>query len=280
MKRLSVAAVIFLASSAGAARAADEPARFRVEQIFRIEVTSAEPQPLPGRLRTEPVRTVVEGRVRFILEQGAPDDAGKPRWRFADVQAEGPRTDPPERAHPGVERVFELGLAWLRRLDGQEFTGPVLELPVLPLGEGEPAWLTRWLHWAQTGGFAGVDADPLVLPPESTGSDAPPSYQLRWLRSEFRQAPCHVQQARWAVSVALPPDSLPPSLAAEGVESRSQFAAQSLEWVAQESPRLIYAERSAARETYWSLEKVQKPELKDLVFRLRTAVEVRVERLP
>ncbi|MGH9804439.1 MAG: hypothetical protein ACRD4D_04645, partial [Candidatus Acidiferrales bacterium] len=100
------------------------------------------------------------------------------------------------------------------------------------------------------------------------------------LRSEFRRVPCHVQQARWAVPVTPAPESLPETLAAEGVEARTHFAAQSLEWVSQEKPTLIYAERSGVRETYWDMKKVSQPALRDQVLRLRLSVELRLERLP
>ncbi|MFQ5724389.1 MAG: hypothetical protein ACE5G6_07840, partial [Terriglobia bacterium] len=89
---------------------------------------------------------------------------------------------------------------------------------------------------------------------------------------------CHVQQASWTVPVQ--PGSVPADLAAQGVEARTHFAAQSLEWVSREHPALIYSERSAVRETSWELKNVERPELRRLVFRLRLVVEVRVERLP
>ncbi|MBI2956717.1 MAG: hypothetical protein HYY26_05335 [Acidobacteria bacterium] len=259
--------------SAGAAEPA--PNRYRVEQVIRLETTTAQ----GGDAR--PMTTVVEGRVRFLLEQEL--EASQPgygSWRFTQVEVSGPRTEPPERADPGVERALVLGLDWMRRLEGQHFSGSLSDVPVIPLGEPAPPWLTEWLRWAQTGSFAGVEANPVAQRPPDGSGEPPVVYEVRWVRREFRQQPCHVQQARWATPVRAAPGSLSASLASEGVEARSYFAGHSLEWVAQEAPALIYAERSAARETFWSLEKVQKPELQGLVFRLRLAVEVRVERLP
>ena len=261
------------------------PGRYRVEQVFRLETTTAQALPASPGGPSQPVTTAVEGRVRLVLEHlPEPGAAGRGIWRFRQVEVEGPRTEPKENADPRAERPLALGLAWLRQLEGQEFSGAVTDLPVLPLGEASPAWLTAWLHWAQTGSFAGVDANPVAFPATgdaATTSEAPAgSYQVRWLRSEFRQEPCHVQQARWAVPVEAAPGSVTPDLAAEGVEARTHFAAQSLEWIAQDRPELIYAERSGVRETFWNLEKAKRPELRELVFRLRFAVEVRVERLP
>lgn len=277
----TVAAVV-LCVAAGFPPGGAQPsvARYRVEQVFRLETTSAEPQPLPGRLRAEPVTTAVEGRVRFVLEQGREEDPAGGTWRFTQVEVEGPRADPVSASNPEVERALVLGLAWMRQLEGREFANDVSALPVLPLGEAPPGWLTAWLRWAQSGGFSGRDASPVVLPPGTEAESPAATYQVQWLRSEFRQELCHVQEARWAVPVQAAPGSVSPALAAEGVEARTHFAATSLEWVAQASPELVYAERSAVRETYWSLEKVKKPELQELVFRLRFAVQVRVERLP
>lgn len=277
--------VVFLFASflvlPGAQGQAD-PRRYRVEQVVRLETTTAEPQPQEGLLRTEPTTTSVVGRVSFVLEEGAGENPpGETQWLFSEVTTESPRTEPPEAANAGVERVMALGLEWMRRLDGQQFAGPVSELPVFPLGEAAPGWLTAWLRWAQTGGFSGVEANPVALPEvETNGESNPGGYAVRWLRSDFRQVPCHVQQARWVAPVKEAPESVPASLASEGVEAQTHFAAQSLEWVAQDSPVLIYAERSGVRETFWNLEKVKRPELRQLVFRLRLAVQVRVERLP
>lgn len=254
------------------------PVRYRVEQVFRLETTAARPQ-------AEPATTAVEGRVRFLLEQRLEQDA--PRrgvWRFANVETDGPRTSPAEAKDARTEHALALGLAWLKQLEGQEFGGTLSELPVLPLGEAPPPWLTEWLGWAETGTFSGREADPVAwrTPAEGEGnpSEPPVAYQVRWLRSEFRQVPCHVQQARWTLAVQPAPSSLPADLAAEGVEARTHFSALSLEWVSQEDPALIHAERSGVRETFWNLEKVKKPELRELVFRLRFSVQVRVERLP
>lgn len=256
-------------------------ARYRVEQVFRLETTSAQAQPVPGRLRAEPVVRATEGRVRFVLEQSL--EKGTPRrghWRIARVEVEGPRTEPAEAANPEVERALALGLAWMKQLDGQEFSGAVPELPVLPLGEASPPWLTNWLRWAQTGTFSGVEADPVEPVAFAKPHPAAAAYGVEWLRSDSRQALCHVQQARWVVPVQEAPGSVPASLAEQGVEARTHFSAQSLEWVTQDNPTLVHAERSGVRETYWRLEKVKAPELRQLVFRLRFAVQVRVERLP
>ncbi|MBI4467488.1 MAG: hypothetical protein HY656_08710 [Acidobacteria bacterium] len=266
----------------GAPRAAEPPPRrYRVEQVFRLETTSVRPQEVEGALRPEPATAAVEGRVRLILEQRL-ESADPPRgtWRFADVQVEGPRTEPPETASAQTERALSLGLAWMKQLEGQEFSGPFGELPVLPLGESQPAWLTTWLRWAQTGGFAGVDADPVPSPEPGSQPETAPAYEVRWLRSEFRQVPCHVQQARWAVPVQEAPASVSADLAAEGVRALTHFAAQSLEWVSQQNAELVYAERSGVRETFWNLERVKRTELRELVFRLRFAVQVRIQRLP
>ncbi|MGH9814051.1 MAG: hypothetical protein ACRD4T_13035 [Candidatus Acidiferrales bacterium] len=272
---------LFLAGAL--AISAEEPvARYRVEQVLRLETLSADERPAPGRMPAEPVRTSVRGRLILVLEQRAePGQPGRGAWRFTQVEIEPPHTEPSGRADPGVERVFILAMGWMKRLEGQEFSGALSELPVLPLGESAPPWLTSWLRWAQTGAFSGLEGDPAGVAAATPDNPVPVSYQLNWLRSDFRRVPCHVQQARWAVARQVgPPDSLPQSLAAEGVEARTHFAAQSLEWVSQENPTLIYAERSGVRETFWSLAGVEKPELKELVFRLRLAVEVRVERLP
>jgi len=273
--------LVLIAAGATTSRAEEPAARYRVEQVLRLETVSAEERPAPGRMPAEPVRTSVRGRLVILLEQRPdPEQPGRGTWRFAQVETEPPQTEPAGRADAGVERVFSLAMAWMKRLEGQEFNGSLSELPVLPLGESAPPWLSSWLRWAQTGAFSGVEGDPANVAAADADNPSPVSYQLNWLRGEFRRVPCHVQQARWAVPVTPAPDSLPPTLAAEGVEARTHFAAQSLEWVSQESPTLIYAERSGVRETFWSLAGVEKPELKELVFRLRLAVEVRVERLP
>jgi len=253
---------------------APAPARYRVEQVFRLETTTARPQ-------AEPATTAVEGRVRLLLEQQV-EEAGPPVrgvWRIAEVRVEGPHSEPAD-GDPRVERTMALGLEWLRRQEGQEFHGAFLDLPVFPLGEAAPAYLTHWLRWAQTGSFADATEDPLKFAREDSSDTRASAYQVRWLRSEFRQAPCHVQQARWTLLVGPAPGSVTPDLEAEGVEARTHFSALSLEWVSQDNPRLVYAERSGVRETFWNLEKVKKPELRELVFRLRFSVKVRVERLP
>ena len=282
MKYGSRLALLGLLLVGALAAGAEEPvARYRVEQVLRLETLSAEERPVPGRMPAEPVRTSVRGRLILVLEQRAePGQPGRGAWRFTQVEIEPPQTEPAGRADSGVERVFILAMGWMKRLEGQEFSGSLSELPVLPLGESAPSWLTSWLRWAQTGAFSGLEGDPAGVVAATPDNPVPVSYQLNWLRSDFRRVPCHVQQARWAVPVTPAPESLPPTLAAEGVEARTHFAAQSLEWVSQENPTLIYAERSGVRETYWSLAGVEKPELKELVFRLRLAVEVRVERLP
>lgn len=246
--------------------------RFRVEQVVRLETTSAPEAPAPGQLWPPSVTTAVEGRFRYVLEQRPADSTGAASWRLTDVETDGPRTEPAEARDAGVERVFQLGLNWIRNLEEREFKGGPEELPAFPLGEAAPPWLTTWLHWAQTGSFADREHNPVALPEAS--------YQVEWLRSETRQTLCHVQRARWAQPVAEAPESLPASLAAVGVEARTMFAGQSLEWVAQDQPALVYAERSGVRETYWELEKVSQPDLRHLVFRLRLSVELRLERLP
>lgn len=288
--RCAATAAVLLSLATGGLPGGAHPSfiRYRVEQVFRLETTTAEARPLPGRLRAEPVTTAMEGRVRLVLEQrGEEKPAGRASqsgarvtWRFTQVEVEGPSAEPAGATNPEVERALVLGLAWMRQLEGKEFTGLVSDLPVLPLGEAPPGWLTAWLRWAQTGGFAGVDSSPVELPASSEPGAAATTYQVQWLRSDFRQELCHVQQARWVVPVQAAPASVSPELAAEGVEARTHFAATSLEWVSQDNPELVYAERSAVRETYWNLEKVRKPELRELVFRLRFAVQVRVERLP
>jgi hypothetical protein len=277
-----IAAALLLILAAGARGHSEQPwARYRVEQVFRLETTSAEAQPLPGRLRADPVTTAVEGRLRMLLEQRLePNGEGRGSWRFTRLETDEPRSEPPELGDAGVERALKLGLDWMRRLEGQEFSGSIADLPVLPLGEATPAWLTSWLRWAQTGSFSGVGQSPVVFPSASTGESPAAGYELKWVRSEFRQQFCHVQQARWVSPLGSAPESLSPALVAEGVEARTSIAAQSLEWVTRENPTLVYAERSGVRETFWDMEKVSKPELRDLVFRLRLAVQVHVERVP
>jgi len=277
----AIFAALFLLGLAPVSVAQNEPptSRYRVEQVFRLETLSQEELEVPGRLRTEPVSTAYVGRFRFVLEQTG-DAAGGAKWKVTQVETEPPTTEPPERADANVERVLKMGLDWMKRLDGQEFSGPWSDLPVMPLGESAPAWLTTWLRWAQTGAFSGMEGDPVRLAEALKVEPSSVSYQLQWLRAESRQVPCHVQQARWTLPPGPAEESLPPQLAARGVEAHMQFAAQSLEWVSQENPTLIYAERSALRETFWTLEKVDKPELKELVFRLRLVMQVRVERLP
>ena len=203
-RRTIVLAVLFLLGLApvSVAQTEPQPTRYRVEQVFRLETFSAEELAVPGRLRTEPVATAYVGRFRFILEQtqDAKALAGR-RWKFTQVEIEPPTTEPPERADAGVERVLRMSLDWMQRLDGQEFSDPLSDLPALPLGESAPAWLTAWLRWAQTGGFSGTEGDPAGLAAALKASPSPVSYQLQWLRGESRQVPCHVQQARWTVPV-------------------------------------------------------------------------------
>jgi hypothetical protein len=254
-------------------------ARFRVEQVIRVETTTAQARQLLGATHLEPVRSALEARVRFTLEQqlqsGGPPVAGL--WRFSRVEVEGPRRDS-SAGDAEVERSLALGLELMRQLEGREVSGNFRDLPGFPLGEAEPKRLSDWMRWATLGSFAGIEADPLNA--SGHHGEAVATYQIRWLRSAFRQAPCHVQEARWTLPIAPAAGAVPAELAAEGVEARTHFAAQSLEWVTQENPELMYAERSGVRETYWSLEKVQRPELQQLVFRLRLVVQVRVERIP
>ena len=271
----------------------EEPAwdRYRVEQTFRLQVTTAQPLSVPGRLRLEPVSASVESRLTFHLEresaptpsdgpegtEGTEGTEGRPgvrRWRFTRVGVEGPAAETESPMAEGMKRALGLALARMQDLEGKEYTGDVAELPVFPLGEQAPAWLTQWLRFAQTGLFSGTEGSPVQFP----GAEV--HYQVRWLRSDFRREPCTVQQATWTAAVEAAPGSISPELAAEGVEARTRFSASSLEWVTQTNPQLVYAERSAVRETFWDLSQVQKPELQGLTFRLHLAVQVRVERLP
>ncbi len=275
--RSSAAVLLFLlAASAVAGQQAAPRRRYRVEQVFRLETTTAEPAGTGVAAAAEPVTVTGEGRVRFVLEQQASEDSS-PRWRFTQVETQAPETDAEGEIGQGVQLALALGLRWMHQLDGKEFTGSVAQLPVFPLGESRPAWLTAWLRWAQTGGFSGVEGSPMALPTGREENSS--SYELRWLRSDFRQENCNVQQARWAVAVQASADAVSPALAAEGVEARTFFSAQSLEWISQRNAELVYAERSGVRETFWSLEKVQKPDVHELVFRFRLAVQVRIERL-
>jgi hypothetical protein len=268
--RLLILASFFFAGVASA----EEPVtiRYRVEQVVRLETTATAETPPPGQLWPPPATTIIEGRFRYVLERSSRRGDESVTWRYRNVDTEGPQTIPAEARQQGVERVFVLGLNWMRNLEGREFTGGFEELPVFPLGEATPPWLATWMQWAQTGGFADRERDPVALPQAA--------YQVEWLRSETRQTLCHVQRARWAQPVADVTASLPAELRAAGVEARTHFAAQSLEWVAQDNPVLIYAERSGARETYWEMSKVQQSDLREQVFRLRLSVEVRLERLP
>jgi len=279
--RLNLAALLLgLLSSAAVSQ--PEPARYRVEQVFRLETVLA--QPRAGQENQPPVTTLVEGRFRFVLEQRLNEEEPEfGTWRFTRVELERLRKEPPGGETSAAERALALGLLSMRRLEGKEFTVGVGELPVLPLGEAAPAWLTAWLRWAQMGSFAGVGVNPVNLPaagePGGEGGSPPLTYDLRWRRSDFRQQPCHVQEARWTAPTLPAPGAVTPELAAEGVEARTRFSAMSLEWVAQENPALVYAERSALRETFWDLQHVQKPELREMVFRVRLSVQVRIERL-
>lgn len=273
MARRWMLAAVFLLCLSGSAFAPTASTRYRVEQVVRLETTSSLLNPSDHPLWPQPVTSVVEGRVRFVLEQRASEPTtGGISWRFTQVEVGGPRTDPPEAAHADVEAALALGLNWMRQLEGQDLSGTLAELPVFPLGEAPPGWLTTWLRWAQSGSFAPTGKDPAGLPAGS--------YEVEWIRSESRPTLCHVQRARWRLPVAAAPEAVSASLAAEGVEARTHFAAQSLEWVAQDGAALVYAERSGVRETFWDLGKVTKPALRDLVFRLRLAIEVRLERLP
>lgn len=275
-RRSSAAVLLFLlAASTVAGQQAAPRRRYRVEQVFRLETTTAEPAST-GAAAASPVTVTGEGRVQFVLEQQASEDSS-PRWRFTQVETQAPETDAEGEIGQGVQLALALGLRWMHQLDGKEFTGSVGKLPVFPLGESRPAWLTAWLRWAQTGGFSGVEGSPMALPTGREENSS--SYELRWLRSDFRQENCNVQQARWAVAVQASADAVSPALAAEGVEARTFFSAQSLEWISQRNAELVYAERSGVRETFWSLEKVQKPDVHELVFRFRLAVQVRIERL-
>ena len=250
---------------------------YRVEQVLRLETTQSRRD--PATLQVAPATTVVEGRVRFVLERRWPDGAaGAGTWRFTGVEVEGPNTEPPEATNAGVQRALALGLSWMKEVEGKEYRGPD-ETPVLPLGEEQPAWLSAWLRWAQTGQYAGLEGSPMQFPSTATATDRA-DYKLTWLRSDFRQQACHVQQARWVLPVVSSPESVTEELAAQGVRARTHFAAQSLEWVAQAEPALVYAERSGVRETFWDMSGVENPELRDLVFRLRLSVQVRVERMP
>ncbi|MFQ5777742.1 MAG: hypothetical protein ACE5IP_07015 [Terriglobia bacterium] len=282
LRSLAAAAAGLVLVVAGGDSRPDEPfTRYRVEQTIRLETASAPAQPARGIGGAAPTNTTtVEARVRWILEQRLrPDTVGEGTWRFTEVKVEGPQVEPAEASNPGVERALALGLEWIRKQEGREFAGALAELPVVPLGEAEPAWLAAWLRWAQTGIFSGAEKSPVSLP-GGAGEGTSAIYEVRWLRTEARQVLCTVQQARWTVPVRPAMESVAPALAAQGVEARTHFAAQSLEWVSQQNPTLVYAERSGVRETFWNLEKVSQPDLRQMVFRLRFAVEVRVERLP
>jgi len=263
---------------------AEDPARppassYRVQQTFRLETTNTRHN--PDTLQAVPVTTVVEGQVRFVLEQSlSGGDRLAGAWRLTRVEVDGPTTEPPEAADEGVEGALSLGLNWLREQEGREVSGSFVDLPVVPLGEADPPWLTNWLRWAQVGSFAGTDENPVRFARAGTGSLAPPGYVLEWLGSEFRQEPCHIQRARWTVPAIAAQDLLTPDMAAEGVKARTYSAAQSLEWVTQVDPVLVYAERSGVRETFWDMSGVKNPELQGLTFRLRLSVQVQVERLP
>jgi hypothetical protein len=259
-------------------RAQSPVVRYRVEQVLRLETTQSQRD--PATLQAAPLTTAVEGRVRFVLEQGLRDAAaGKGTWRFTKVEVEGPRTEPPGAADAGVQRALALGLSWMKELDGQAVSGNWEEIPVLPLGEAPPPWLTAWLRWAQTGHFSGLEGSPVRFPSRA-GRETRADYDLTWQRSDFRQRPCHVQQARWVLPVVSSAESVTVELAAKGVQARTHFAAQSLEWVTQTDPALVYAERSGVRETFWDMSRVEDPDLRDMVFRLRLSVQVRVEWLP
>jgi hypothetical protein len=275
----AVIATLLLSLCAPTTGGAQSPAvLYRVEQVLRLETTQS--QRNPTTLQVAPATTVVEGRVRFVLEQPLPDGAaGAGVWRFTAVEVEGPNTEPPEAANAGVQRALALGLSWMKEVEGEEHRGPSDEIPVLPLGEEQPAWLSVWLRWAQTGQYAGLEGSPMQFPSTATPTDRA-DYELTWLRSDFRQQPCHVQQARWVLPVVSAPQSVTEELSAQGVRARTHFAAQSLEWVTQAEPALVYAERSGVRETFWDTSGVENPELRDLVFRLRLSVQVRVERMP
>ena len=204
-------------------------------------------------------------------------DAGA--WRFDNVEIAAPRADPPGSASANAEQALATALASIARLDGQTLRGKISELTVIPLGETPPEWLTSWLRFAGTGLLSPAHSDPVVFP-AATDTREEVAYQLRWLRSEFRQELCHVQQARWTAPLQPAQASLPEALAAQGVVARTHFAAHSLEWVSQATGELVRAERSAARETSYTLENVAQPELRAVAFRLRLAVTLRLDRLP
>lgn len=275
----AVIAALLLALCAPTTAGAQAPVvRYRVEQVIRLETTQSQRD--PGTLQVTPATTVVEGRVRFVLEQREPENGtGAGQWRFTAVEVEGPSTEPVEAANEGVQDALALGLSWMKELEDEEYRGAGETIPVLPLGEEAPAWLSAWLRWAQTGQYAGLEGSPVQLPSATASADRV-GYELTWLRSEYRQQPCHVQQARWVLPVVSAPQSVTEELAAQGVRARTHFAAQSLEWVAPTEPALVYAERSGVRDTFWDMSGVENPELRDLVFRLRLSVQVRVGRLP
>ncbi len=271
--------------------------RYRVEQVVRLESFATITDEETGELSRGMI--AAEGRVRFQLTEERYAQ-GPPLFRFSEVTVERPTVTGGGELVMGMQAAMAMGLESLRRLEGREVEGDFSALPVFPLGESDPPWLTAWLRWAQTGNFSGIEGSPVALPgakdrdkdnDESKAENhTASSYQIKWLRTETRGQQgvlCHVQQSRWSVPVQEAPGSLSPALAEKGVVARTYFAGQSLEWIAQNDPYLVFAERSAVRETFWDLSSVQDAELLEQMptaagrpFRMRLTVQVRVEHLP
>ena len=250
--------------------------RYRVEQTVQVETTSAEPVRVLTWTLPEPVSTRVEGRVVFILVRRGQGD-----WQLEKIELAPMRAEPSVAANAPAATSLAAALVAFAQQEGKTFWGDWRALPVLGLGEGKPAWLSGWLQWAQAGLAAPAEADPLTLvAPKAKSPTLLARYVHRRLRSDFRQEVCGVEQVRWLLPAQATPSAVSAELATAGIEARTHFAAESLEWLGQQSGELIYAERSAVRETFWDLEKVTKPGLRQLGFRYRLGVTLRVERLP
>jgi len=206
---------------------------------------------------------------------------GQGEWQLENVELAPMRAEPSVRANTPAATSLAAALLAFAQQEGKTFSGDWRALPVLALGESEPAWLSGWVQWAQAGLAAPAEADPLTLAlPKEKSSALLARYVRRRLRSDFRQEVSWVEQVHWLLPAQATPSAVSAELAAAGIEARTRFAAESLEWVGQQSGELIYAERSAVRETFWNLEKVTEPELKQVRFRYRLGVTLRVERLP
>lgn len=272
MRASSHAFALFFLALGTSLASEQPPQRYRVEYTVVVETSTATPRRALTRTVPEPITTRVEGRAAFTLTR-----TGEREWRIGMIDLGPMRVEPSVRANAPAAVALAAALVAFQQQADRDFTGGWDSLPVLALEEGEGGWQTAWLQWAKAG-LAAPENNPV----RARVNELLPAvrYARRTLRTEFRGEVCWVLEIDWLLPARPAPAGVSPELSAEGVEARMTLAAKSLEWVGQQSGALIYAERNLVREISWDVEKVSSEQLKDVPFRYRLGVTLRVERLP